>query len=108
MVAELYSCVLGTIEAKGIQSIARDMCESWSIEVLIDSSATLGFVQREGLARTKHVDTQWVWIQRQCREGKISVGRIATDWNPADLLTKPLVGTKVVRFMERLSYERRT
>ena len=106
MEAELYSCVLGTVEAKGIQSIARDMREEWSIKVLIDSSATLGFVQREGLARTKHVDTQWFWVQRQCRESKISVGRVPTEWNPADLLTKPLVGTKITRFMERMSYER--
>ena len=106
MEAELYACVLGAIEAKGIQSIGRDMHEEWSIRVLIDSSSTLGFVQREGLAITKHVETQWLWVQRQSREGKISVGKVPTDWNPADLLTKPLVGTKIVRFMERMSYER--
>ena len=104
MEAELYACVLGVVESKGIQSIARDMGESWSVRVSIDSSATLGFVQREGLARTKHVDTQWLWVQRQCREEKISVCKVHTDFNPADLLTKPLVGTKVVRLMELMFF----
>ena len=106
MEAELYSCVLGTVEAKGVESIGKDMQEQYSVHVMIDSSATLGFVQREGLARTKHVDTQWLWIQRQCREGRISVSKVHTEWNPADLLTKPLVGTKIVRFMEMMSFDR--
>ena len=105
MEAELYACVLGVIEGKGIQSMAKDLGDTWAVEAFTDSSAALGFVQREGLARTKHVETQWLWMQRQCREGRISVGKVHTDQNPADLLTKPLVGTKVSRFMERLSFE---
>ena len=106
MEAELYACVLGVIEAKGVQSMLKDMLTATSVEVTIDASATLGFVQREGLARTKHIDTQWLWVQRQCREGRISVSKVHTEWNPADLLTKPLVGTKITRFMEMSSFER--
>ena len=104
MEAELYACVLGSVEVKGAQSIMRDMRDPVDVQVWIDSSAALGFIQREGLAKTKHAETQWLWVQRQVREGKLMVGKVDTAENPADVLTKPLVGSKIEKFMEAMEF----
>jgi len=41
-------------------------------------------------ARTKHIDIRHHWLRDIVREGVIQPGYVATDHNPADLLTKAL------------------
>jgi hypothetical protein len=44
--------------------------------------------------KTKHIDIKYRFIRNIVAEGKIKVGNIHTDENPADILTKPLSNTK--------------
>jgi len=41
-------------------------------------------------ARTKHIDIRHHWLRDIVKEGVIQPGYVATDHNPADLLTKAL------------------
>ena len=105
MESELYAGVLTAIEGKGVQSLMRDMGDPRELTLLLDSSATLAFVQREGFSRTKHVETQWLWIQRQIREGKIAGKKVDGVRNPADLMTKPLAGSRIKLLLNLSQFE---
>ena len=70
----------------------------------VDASAAIAIISREGLGRTKHVDTQWLWVQAAVRQGMFEVMKIRTDGNPADLMTKPLSALKIAGFMQRLGF----
>eukprot|EP00971_Amphidinium_carterae_P190238 3775860-Amphidinium_carterae.1 len=63
------------------------------VEIHSDSSAARAFAQRAGLGKQKHVHTWLLWIQEQVEQGRISILRIGTRDNEADLLTKPLAAT---------------
>ena len=104
MEAELYASVLTAIEGRGVQNLLKDMGDLRDMVLLIDSSATLAFVQREGVGRTKHVETQWLWIQRQFREARMKGMRVNTLKNPADLMTKPMAGSRVKFLMGLLQF----
>ena len=94
--AELYAAVLGAIEGLGLKSILNDMgIEAPNMMLGCDASAAISIISREGLGRTKHVDTQFLWVQEAVRDGRFSVKKIGTNDNPADLMTKGLRGEKI-------------
>jgi hypothetical protein len=64
---------------------------------LTDSSAARGMACRTGPGRVKHLETRWLWIQERVREKSISLGKVDTKVNPADLGTKVLDGETVRR-----------
>ena len=102
MEAELYAGVLGAIEAKAVQSIAKDFGKDPKVCVAVDSSAALGFARREGLGKAKHVEIHWLWIQQESRAGRIALAKIDGRSNPADMLTKPLTRAEIDRHLEAL------
>ena len=61
--AELYGCVKASAEGLGVVSGYGDLGEHRGLGVGLDSSAALGVVRRVGLARLKHIDTKYLWVQ---------------------------------------------
>ena len=57
-----------------------------------DSSAVMGICTRQGLGKLRHIDTQTLWVQEKVRTKQITLRKVLGDVNPADLLTKFLVG----------------
>ena len=100
MEAELCAAVLGTSEAMGLQSVARDLGEDVQCSLGADSSAAVGRLQKEGLGKAKHVDTQWLWVQQQVRRKRLWIHKIPGTTNPADLMTKPLPAAAIAVHME--------
>jgi hypothetical protein len=102
--AELYAAVHGTAEALGMQSILKDLGISATVNVGMDASAALGLINRQGLGKARHIETQWLWIQQATREGRVLMSKIPGKENPADLFTKPLNQEMIDGFMTSLGF----
>ena len=55
-----------------------------------DSTAALGMVHRKGVGKVRHIEVQSLWIQDEVHRKMISVHKVGTRDNPADMLTKSL------------------
>ena len=102
--AELYAAVHGTAEALGMQSLMKDLGMTASVNVGMDASAALGLINRQGLGKARHIETQWLWIQQATREGRVLMNKIPGKENPADLFTKPLNQEMIDGFMKSLGF----
>eukprot|EP00972_Heterocapsa_arctica_P054926 8099274-Heterocapsa_arctica.AAC.1 len=65
----------------------------------MDASAALGLINRHGLGKACHIETQWLWIQQATHEGRVLMNKIPGKGNPADLFTKPLNQEMIDGFM---------
>ena len=88
--AELYALVKAATQAKGLTSLLWDYGQEVDTTVHTDSTAALGIVHRKGLGKTRHIEVQYVWVQEKVHKNEISVQKIGTKYNPADMLTKGL------------------
>ena len=103
--AEYYSLVEGVLRARGLQNIGKEIGmdgtgESVKLKVKIDSSAAKAFVSKRGSGKMRHMEVKWLWLQEEVRKGRVEVGKVRGDSNPADLMTKYL---NVREIAERLS-----
>ncbi len=56
--AELYAAVHGTAEGLGMQSLLKDLNISATVSIGMDASAALGLINRQGLGKARHIETQ--------------------------------------------------
>ena len=77
-------------QAKGLCSLIADFGLKAEIAVHTDSTAAIGIVHRRGFGKTRHIEVQYLWIQENVTRKGISVSKICTTVNPADMLTKGL------------------
>ena len=61
--AETYGMVECSAEVLGIQSCAVDVALMYKGTIYADASAALGFVQRRGIGKVRHIRTQSLWLQ---------------------------------------------
>ena len=66
----------------------KDLGETRALRVGLDSSAALGIVRRVGLAKLKHVDTKYLWVQHARKEGRLGMFQVDGKLNGANLMTK--------------------
>ena len=71
--------------------------------VKTDSSTGKAISSRRGLGKTRHINTQYLWVQERVRNKDIELIKIRTDYNPADLMTKYLDQHKISDFSGRLN-----
>ena len=93
----MYASVRGISTPVGICSLLRDRGVVAEIAVLTDSLATIGRIQKKGLGKTKHLDTNCLFIQDMLKRGEFKLSEVATWPNPADMNTKPLAGEEIQR-----------
>ena len=55
---------------------------------MADASAALGIIGRRGLGKLRHIDTQYLWVQKAAAEKSIDYRKMHGSKNPADILTK--------------------
>ena len=55
---------------------------------LTDSSAAKSIAQREGVGKVRHLDTRALWLQAEVKLGRLSMLKVGTDDNLADIGTK--------------------
>ncbi len=76
----------------GLQSLLADWGLPVRVEVLSDSSAARGHVQRRGLGKMRHIQTRFLWVQERVAEGHIKITCVPGSRNVADVLTKAVSG----------------
>ena len=106
--AELYGLVEGVTRAKGLISLAQELgFEGLEniVQLGTDSSAAKSFVTRRGLGRMRHLEIRDLWLQREVREGRVIVEKIAGVENPADLMTKILPMRDIEERLRRMNLE---
>ena len=105
--AELIALVRGCCEALGVESLIRDLGGSTSrIVAKTDASAAVGIAKREGVGRTRHLETSALWIQQKEWEKRIVIQKVAGKENPADIMTKNVPSDTLWRHMASLGFRR--
>ena len=77
--------------------------ESVGLKVNIDLSAAKAFVSKRGSGKMRHMEVKWLWLQEEVRKGRVEVGKVRGDSNPADLMTKYLSIKGVEERLGRMS-----
>eukprot|EP00972_Heterocapsa_arctica_P042395 6247855-Heterocapsa_arctica.AAC.1 len=54
----------------------KDLSVSATVNVGMDASAALGLINRQGLGKARHIETQWLRIQPATREGRVRMNKI--------------------------------
>ena len=70
--AELYAAIKACSETLGFLSLLKDYQIHVKGKVMSDASAALGIIKRQGLGRTRHIHTSYLWIQQSMREASTS------------------------------------
>ena len=86
--AEYYALNKGCAYTLGIQSLFRDWGIDLEIEVFSDSSSAISFAKRRALAKNRHIETRYLWLQERIALKHLKVCKVATVNNPADIFTK--------------------
>ena len=53
-----------------------------------DASAATGMAHCQGFGKTRQNEVQYLWIQHQVKEGKLTVKKVGTDNSPSGPLDK--------------------
>ena len=102
--SELCAVVRGATEAIGVQACLKDFGQEVTIHIKSDATAAIGMVKRLGLGRVRHLSVADLWIQQRMRKGGMGMSKWPGVQNPADMMTKYLVRSDTLRFLEYLSY----
>ena len=74
-----------------------------NVVVLRDASAALAMVARRGLGKMRHLDTNYLWIQKRAAKGDLNFKKVAGVGNGADLFTKTLSWNETQSHIHNLS-----
>ena len=69
----------------------QDLGIPMNIEIQSDSSTANSLTDQLGAGqRTNHIDTRYFWIQERVQDGDLSIKKVLTAKNCADVGTKPV------------------
>ena len=105
--SELYGVVRGACEALGVKTLCADMGSEVGIRLELDATAAKGILDRQGLAKVRHLDVNCLWLQEQCAKKIIPLIKIPGEENSADLMTKHLANPVIMKHSMRLNLDHR-
>ena len=77
--------------ALSLRSKNQDLGMPLKVGIQSDSSTANSLTDRLGAGpRTKHIDTRCCWIQERVQDGDLSIKKVPTAKNCADVGTKPV------------------
>ena len=89
--AEFHAVVKGGQVGLALRSIYQDLGIPMKLEIQSDTSTANSLTDRLGARqRTKHFDTRYFWIQERVFDGDLSIKKVRTAKNCADVGTKPV------------------
>ena len=63
--SELYSVVKGATEGLGLATLFKDMGFEVTVKLNLDAAAAKGILERQGIAKVRHIDVNVLWLQQQ-------------------------------------------
>jgi hypothetical protein len=96
------SLTVGAVEGAGVASILQDLIKRPGLELHTDVSAAKAVAERPGLRSLKHIDIKLLFLQQWVSKRVVSLRKIGTDQNPADLLTKHLHTSRISTLLASL------
>ena len=102
---ELYGCIRGSCEGMGLQSLFRDFGTKVDILVLLDANAARGIIERKGLCKVRHIDTDHLWLQQAQARRILPLQKVLGTSNVADLMAKHLGETDICKYIQMLDME---
>ena len=106
--SELFGAVRGAVEALGAQTLAADFGDVVRARMHMDATAAMGIINRRGLSKIRHLDTDVLWLQEQECKRLLPTEKIHGNLNPADLLTKNLSFDKILQYTKSMCLEFRS
>ena len=101
--AELQAIVSGVGEGVFVQSLITELGFSKpSLIVCTDSKGAYDNLKRLGVGRIKHVALRSLFVQELVHNNTVSLRKVSTLSNPADLLTKPVSSSTLFRLLSLL------
>ena len=101
--SELYGVVRGACEGLGIKTLCMDMGLDLGITLELLATAAKGILDRQGIAKVRHIDVNCLWLQEQCAKKIVPLTKIPGEGNSADLMTKHLSINMILRHMLKLN-----
>ena len=98
--AELHAASYGAMQLKGLKSLSRDVGLEFKLNVHIDASAAIGIIRRQGLGKLRHIEVRDLWLQQEVKDKMISLHKVESWCNPADLGTKALGQREIERHVK--------
>lgn len=98
--AEFYAIAEAAKEMMWLRQLLIDMKVNIELPIHIssDNQSAIKMLENEKFShRTKHIDVQYHFLKDMIRSKSISLSYVPTESNVADLLTKPLAGSKIVQ-----------
>ena len=74
-------------------------------EIWGDARAALGIINRNGLGKTRHIDTGLLWIQQTVAQQRLKFDKVLGKENPADMYTKYLDWASLEKHTQRFHCE---
>ena len=102
--AELYAAIKACSETLGFLSLLKDYQIHATGKIMSDASVALGIIKRQGLGRTRHIHTSYLWIQQVSERG-INFNKVPGSENCAELFTKPLTRESAEHLSELVAME---
>ena len=66
------------------------MGSNLGIRLELDATAAKGILDRQGIAKVRHIDVNCLWLQEECAQKIVPLTKIPGEENTADLMTKRL------------------
>ena len=86
--SELYATLRAAAETFGVIAMYKDFGMEVAGEIWGDARAALGIMHRNGLEKTRHIDTGLMWIQQTVAQQRFKFDKALGKNNPADMYTK--------------------
>ena len=105
--AEYYALTKAGSRALGFMGLADDlginMFGEITLQIDTDSSAAKGIAVRRGVGKIRHLETSTLWVQQAVANRKFTIKKIDGKVNPADIGTKGLDETSMLRHLKTLN-----
>ena len=101
--SEYYAGLCAGSTLLGCVSMAKDLCVDRMAVLAFDSSAAKAMLTRKGFGRAKHIHRSYLWLQQRVQENELTLRKVGTKVNGADLGTKYLDGYRIAELISLLS-----
>ena len=85
--------------------MCADLGSDVGIKLKLGATAAKGILDRQGLAKVRHIDVNCLWLQEQCAKQMVPLVEIPGEINTADLMSKHLVGPVLLKHVKNLNLD---